>query len=361
METLDNITLILRDLNFTPPERQQQQHEDFRRIHEKFIDPLMHYMPPLMIVTSIIGNLLCLITLWRPPLKTCSIGYYLRVKCATDIGVLLMKPVIDWVAYHFNYVHPPNQSDTICRLWQFMWNMANGASTWLPVCMMTDRYIILWHPSKASERCNVFMAKVAMAMVFTGLVVTNIHAMWSALLDSGQCNQIDPIHPKLYESVWFWAAMIANYYLPLILLFVLDIAVVLGIIAKGGRSHYFGPMATEELEMTAVSTGVCVTFFLIATPEHICYIILEIMQHVVNFVIVYVTLHMSQLLSLLNYVHIFIFCASLSATFRTTLREIFIGVFRRKFTQSNYELAAANNNTESTALEIDNPTHSTNI
>lgn len=361
MDLPENITVLLNYLNITPPVR-NPHHEDLRRIYEKFFDPLMHYMPPIVVVTSIIGNLLCLVTLRRPPLKACSIGYYLRVKCATDIALLLMKPATDWVALHFHYIHLPNQSDTICRLWQFMWNMANGASTWLPVCMMIDRYIILWYQCKASERCNVFMAKIAMAMVFTGLVVTNIHAMWSALLESGQCNQINPNNPKLYEFVWFWAAMTANFYLPLILLFGLNISVLIAIIVKGGRSHYVGPMATEEMEMTSVSTGACVTFFLIATPEHICYMILESMNHMINFVVAYVTLYTSQLLASLNYAHIFMFCAALSPTFRATLREIFVSLFQRKFRQSTYELATANNNTESTALELENaPTHSTNI
>ncbi|XP_052831010.1 uncharacterized protein LOC106873878 [Octopus bimaculoides] len=327
-------------------------------IYNQIILPILTYVPPILLTLGMISDSLALVVLRQSNLRQCSIGFYLRVFIVIDIFVRILKPALEWIITYCKLTHIPHISDPLCRLWQFGWNVLYSSATWLAVCMVIDRYIILWHSRKATERCNVFMSKVAIAMVFTGLVVINIHAMWSAYFTSGLCNQINPNNPKMHELVWFWVSMSANYYIPLILLLVFDIAVVLGIIIKGDRSNYFGQLATEEYEMTCVSTVICITFFLITSPEHICYLLEENLQlrgH--GLILLFLTSTAAQLLTLFNSVLVFIFCLLFSPSFRSTLIEIFVNIFRRKLSHSEYELATANNNMEGTALEIDNPTH----
>ncbi|GAB1602096.1 uncharacterized protein LOC115229421 [Argonauta hians] len=339
----------------------QPRNGDFYIIYTKIIYPLLTYGLPVILSLGIISDSITLIVLRQSTLRQCSIGFYLRVFIVIDIIVRVFKPALEWIILYCGLTYIPLISDAFCRLWQFGWNVLYSSATWLTVCMVIDRYIMLWHSRKATERCNVFMSKVAVAMVFTGLVVVNIHAMWSAYFTSGLCTQINPNNPKVHELVWFWVSMSANYYIPLILLFIFDIVVVMGIIIKGDRSNYFGQLATEEYELTSVSIVVCITFFFISSPEHICYLLEE------NMVLtkrrqelLYFTLTAAQLLTVLNSILMFIFCIVCSSSFRSILCEIFVNIFRRKHSHSEYELAMVNNNTESTALEIDNPSHNTN-
>ena len=222
---------------------------------------LLIFVPPVFIIVGSIGNVLAFVVLTRKNVRQWSVCFYLSVYVVTNTLVLYIGCGLQWVSQITNLPHIVNLADWSCRVWQFLFTVILYSTWWIMVAMSVDRFLVLWLPSRAQQWCTVFMAKVATIIIYVGIIVINIHAMWTYDYEPtlGQC-----YNPPgdTYPFVWALVQATLNSYVPILLIFIFIIAMTIGLIMPSVRSQLVP--VQEQLTITTLLTALC--FLLLVLP-----------------------------------------------------------------------------------------------
>ena len=175
---------------------------------------LRTYLPPIMIITASIGNIISFFVLSTKKLKSWSVCVYLSAFAFCNIMVLIVGSGSDWFAHITETPYVANIADWSCRLWQFVFNMILATTSWMVVAMITDRFVAICVPSKASVICTKFVAKVICILIVVFLMVFSIHAMWTYELTVNGC-YIDPNQGDFQSISWPYISATLYSYVPI--------------------------------------------------------------------------------------------------------------------------------------------------
>lgn len=302
------------------------------------------FTAPVMIVIGSIGNALAFVVLSRKMLKQWSVCFYLSLYAIINTAVLYIGCGLDWVSYLTQTAHVANQADWICRLWKFFFNVLSYSSIWVVVAMTMDRFVLMWYPRKAHQLCTVFMAKLVAIFIFVGLVVISIHAMWTYALTAHGCIIDSNKDTHAFQTIaWPMASAIMYSYLPVVLIFTMDIFLVLGMVSPTSRAD----TNPSQNRLTRAVLAVSIIFLLLYLPTVIVNILLYSQQRYFTQIHLRVRLSLlqeiCQTLACLNNAISFILYFSIVPAMRQELVDM-VNVLRATRHPTNEELQTVDTN-----------------
>ena len=180
---------------------------------------------------------------------------------------------LDWFSRVTETTYIANFSDWLCRVWRFIYNVILYAAGWIVVSMIIDRFITVWHPRQAPYMCTVFMAKLVTIIIGIGLVVVSIHAMWTYELTPDGC-LLDPMRQDFQTIAWPWISAALCSYIPLMLVFILQIIVCIGLVYPRSEAVSMTNMnqRTQD-QLTKLVLVVSLVYLLLNLPKIIANIV----------------------------------------------------------------------------------------
>lgn len=312
------------------------------------------YLPPILIILGSIGNILTVLVMRRRVFRKTSIGFYISGYSITSLLTLYLFLGLEWIAHVTHKKTIDNQSDWLCRLWQFIMRVIAYSGIWFIVSMTIDRYIIIWHPWKASSMCSLFMAKFVAVIIFVGLVVISIHAMWTYMLMNG-CY---PFHHEndLHTLIWQWMSASFYSYIPLTLIFIFDVLIFTGICMKRPSKHTH---SNDQVSMILTNTtlALSILYFLIVLPPTVINIVditfppSWMQDHNLMLQLSRARLA-THYMSYVNTVILFCVCFLFSRTFRSEFFDMFPWVLCHRNNGRIYEIQLGSNSS-ATQMETD--------
>ncbi|XP_071175975.1 C-C chemokine receptor type 3-like [Mytilus edulis] len=244
--------------------------DDMPSAHELEI-VLTTWVPPILIVLGSIGNILTLLIMRRPPFCHYAISFYITAYAVSSLLAIYLFLGSEWIAFLAHAKTIDDQTDWLCRLWQFISRAITYSSIWFVVAMTIDRYIIIWQAKHVSSMCTLFMAKFVAVIIMVGLVVISIHAMWLHELMMGKCYFFH--NEDLHAIIWPWVSASFYSYIPLTLIFIFDVSILTGLCLKRptkGRHHEQLPMV-----LTYTTLGLSMMYFVFVIPPTVINIVIR--------------------------------------------------------------------------------------
>lgn len=314
------------------------------------------YLYPAIIIIGSFSNILTLIVFIKGKQQNLSVSYYLGVFSVTNLLHLFFNVGLHWLTMVSTGKSIETSSDFICAIWSFLYRIITFSGVWILLAVTVDRYIAVCHPHHAATICSVFMAKVAIIVIYIGLIVVSVHAMWTYhILDNNgtkpikgdECNY----EPDNHVEIWIQYSATCYIYIPSILLLFFDILLICGICINGRRST----VSRQECVATDFKYTVLALsnlFLLLSGPativnikDHLAIVnnseVMNVVRNVVN-----------QLILGIPISPIFV-CVIFSRTFRQDMYYVFSGNCKVKIRNRGQELKAVS--TGSTIqLEVEN-------
>ncbi|XP_061166494.1 G-protein coupled receptor 183-like [Saccostrea echinata] len=306
------------------------------------------YLPPVLIILGTVSNCLTIFIMKRKNIRQCSISFYITAYACSSLLMLYLFLGTEWITKIFNQKSLDEKADWLCRVWQFISRVISYSGIWFVVAMMIDRFVVIWHPKQFSSLCTIFMAKFVAIIIFVGLVVISIHAMWTfELMHNSGCY---PYHREndIHSLIWPWVAASFYSYIPLALIFIFNVLIFTGICLK----RPFKAHQTREhhsLLFTYTTLGTSMFYFLLVMPATIINVVdmtyppswLHDYELMIQLTKARFTAHY---MAWLNTTIIFFMCLFFSRTFRLELWDMLCSVccrHRRRI----YELQSGSQST----------------
>nr|KAG5712729.1 hypothetical protein BaRGS_029784 [Batillaria attramentaria] len=227
-------------------------------------DELLRYLTPVLIVFGNFSNLLALIVLRRKNLRQQSVCFYMAAYAVANILVLDLILGIQWFCFVLEKTYIAMLTDSLCRLWTFATNVIIYCGIWFVVMMSIDRFIYLCYAHKATSYCTVFAAKAIVVIVMIGLIVVSIHAMWIFELQPQGCF-VSYEQQDLHTMIWPWWSATIYSYLPLALLFLINITLSVSLCLKRHRQRRSQQVGEgDDFAITTLVISSC--FWLLTVP-----------------------------------------------------------------------------------------------
>ncbi|KAK3085737.1 hypothetical protein FSP39_008014 [Pinctada imbricata] len=303
------------------------------------------YIPPVMIVLGSIGNLLTLAVMKRKSFQNASIGFYLiayAISCLLTLYLLLGS---EWLTKILKVKGIDERADWMCRLWQFIVRVFSYSGIWFVVAMLIDRYIVIWHPKRANALSSKFMAKFVVVIIFVGLVVISIHAMWTyELMPNSGCymfHREDDIH----AMIWPWVSAGFYSYIPLMLVFVFNVLILTGLCLKRPWKMHQSQENTSLL-LSYTTIGLSMLYFILVLPATVMNIVNityppSWLQNQELMVQIHKAMYATHYMAWLNTTILFHVCIVFSRTFRKEFWEMLTSSLCLRHRSRIYELQTA--------------------
>lgn len=211
---------------------------------------LLLYVPPILLVLGVVGNLLSFIILMRRSMRGCSTYLYLAVLSITDTLVLIVGLLRLWVGELTGY-DPRDHTNGMCKAINVVGYTISIYSVWLIVAVTVERYVAICYPLQSLSLCNRRRA----CHVILGLLITifsiNMHLVWTAqvstfTIDGNKYLSCDggKNYAFLVDVVWPWVDAGLYSFLPSGVILVLNILIIRNVVAarrnrSGLVSHGF--------------------------------------------------------------------------------------------------------------------------
>ena len=199
---------------------------------------LILYVPPILFVCGILGNILIFVVLTRPAMRRVSAYVYFLVLSIVDTIVLFIGLLRLWVARLLMY-DIRDQSVWVCKILSVAGYTVSDYSVWLIVAVTIERFIAVSRPLstvgdiKSGTKTRRVM--IVMVILFAILFGINAHLLWTTTIEikGGHSNftNLTLSQPKctgakgfdvLVNSVWPWVDAVIYSILPLLILFLFN-------------------------------------------------------------------------------------------------------------------------------------------
>ena len=183
------------------------------------------YGYPVLTVLATIGNLLTLLIMLKPSMRTKSTCFYMASLAIFDTMAIYFNCFTKWITL-FEDIDALKVSDAACKTINFMSYTSFDIAVWILVAMTIERFVAVHFPFKASKYATIKHAKIVLVsiiVVFTGI---NLHFFWTVSLNSrGQCASLED-HEDFHNEVWPWIDATMYSFLPFVLLLVFNILII---------------------------------------------------------------------------------------------------------------------------------------
>ena len=337
---------------------------------------LRFYIPPVLFICGVIGNMLAFVVLTRQSMRGVSAYIYLIVLSITDTVVLVIGLLRRWVGDVIGY-EVSSHASWVCKLIRVAGYTASDCSVWLIVAVTTARFIAVAWPlsalNDASSSGGNRRAVVVIVMLFITFFSTNAHFFWTVEVvyvfdknGTGANNTsysrcvITEGYNTLVSIAWPWVDAVLYSFVPLLLLSLLNSLIICNVFrasqrrvsllaGRTAKSPQIQVTSARESSTNAADSGVRLTVMLLAVsftflattlPNAIVLILTNVFvdrttmshQSIAFYVLAQVV---GELLMYANHsVNFYLYCAT-GRKFRYQLMQVFSLSSRRK--KSNYE------------------------
>ena len=129
------------------------------------------------LIVGMVGNVLIILVMARPSMRTNSASFYFTVLALSDIGVLLSVVPSDLMGWN-RFGTGNSYSIYTCILPIYFRRVCGGTSLWLLVALEVDRFIAVKTPLKAKQLCTVRRAVVVSAFIFILHLLKCSQVLW---------------------------------------------------------------------------------------------------------------------------------------------------------------------------------------
>lgn len=228
------------------------------------------YCSPLVVLVGTIGNLLSLLVLLRPSMRTRSTFLYLAGVAAADLVFLYVHCFRRWVVLvsgermaRYNWV---------CKSVCFLGGVSSHYSVWLIVLVTVERLIVISNTLKAAVWCQRKRTLVAMAVLLGVILAINAHALWTYGIvthpDNIECQDL-PEYSNFAEDVWSWIDSSIYSLVPFPIIFTVNIFIIMHI-QKAARMRRTmsssNPVDDGSKRLTKMLLTLSFTFLLTTLP-----------------------------------------------------------------------------------------------
>ena len=284
------------------------------------------YTLPIFICMGIVGNAIVLYVVRNSVLSRHSVTIYVKAYTVANILSMIFNSSVDWIYIILEVRHFRNNSDAMCRIWQFFIRLVTYSGIWFVVAMATDRYIIVWHGHRKKQLCTMFNAKVTVCLIVVGMVTLSVHAMWTYdFSDEGWCYIQAKSHVQydFHRLIWPWVSGMLYSLVPILCIFILGNAIVVKQCHQQANNE-----DKISKELTRTVTFVCFSNFVLNTPATVINILDNALpqswkEDPYNAKNMEITRDSMILLVCLNYVEILSAFFICSQVFRDTLYKLF--------------------------------------
>ena len=204
----------------------------------KFVMTLRTFVPPVVTVTGIMGNLLAFYVLQRHKLSSASVNHYLSVILIVNCLNLCLGCGQEWLSHITGRGRLAGYNDWTCKLYQFTFNVFTYSPYWLLVVLLLDRIVCVCYCHHTRSICTAFTAKIFTVFIYVGLISVSVHAMWTFEVGAQGCN-IDPRQQDMYTIVWPWIAAVLYSYLPITIIIILITALLVQFNSKKQKQKHY--------------------------------------------------------------------------------------------------------------------------
>jgi hypothetical protein len=241
-------------------------------------ETLYWYLLPILIGIGTISNVATLIAVRHKQLRQHSVCFYIAVYAVNNLLMLYLATGLEWLSGALDIPHIMNLTDLGCRLWWFVKNLVTYTGIWVMVAMTVDRYIAVCHPAQIESMCTVFMAKFALAIISVGMIVVGLPILWTVELMESGCFMSSHTGDIVYQVIWPWLSAACYTYIPLVILFVLDILILQRLLrgmslTSCGSSNRRPNATLTQPDFNCLVLVLSMVYFLLSTPATIINVI----------------------------------------------------------------------------------------
>ncbi|XP_064648816.1 adipokinetic hormone/corazonin-related peptide receptor variant I-like [Lineus longissimus] len=201
------------------------------------------YVPPVIIVLGVVGNILAYMVMRQPQYDRSSSSYFMKVLAILDTIILVVRYLQRYI-YMVNptLVWEKNQIATIfCKEFLFITFFFMNLTHWVLAVMAVDRLIGIMFPLKALVWCSVKRSRayiIGLAIVFG---VVHFPVWWKEYDDRRgttlrtlcQISGIFAWYNDVNEDIYYFG----GYFAPVLVLLVANIGIVISVKKSGRRRN----------------------------------------------------------------------------------------------------------------------------
>ena len=205
------------------------------------------------LIVGMVGNVIIILVMTRPSMRTNSASFYFTVLALSDIGVLLSAVPSDLMGWN-RFGIGNSYSIYTCILPLYFRRVCGGTSLWVLVALEVDRLIAVKTPLKAKQLCTVRRAFFVSVFIFTLHLLEISPVLWMR----GEETVAGPNNTSIVINCGYVSEQ-AKYYL----IFINPIlCLVLGTILPVGCTTTINILIIHELRKKRrfVSRGLCTAF-----------------------------------------------------------------------------------------------------
>ena len=231
------------------------------------------YILPELVILGILSNAISGFVFRRQRLGQFSVGLYICVYACVNILTIIFLYGYGWLVIMAWVPDVQILSDNTCKIFAFLMRVMMYSGIWLLVASLVDRYIFIFHPERAVIMCQVFMAKVAVTIIFIGLGVVSVHAMWSYTLD----DETHTCQMRMFDihiTIWKWMSTTCYIFLPVLVLSALTFTLIYGFIRPSTRCAIRN---TEPLDLTVLVLSLSLMHIILTLPATVVNVVDQLM------------------------------------------------------------------------------------
>ena len=139
---------------------------------------LLVYVPPILLVVGIVGNILSFVVLVRRSMRHVSTYNYLAALSVADTLVLLIGLLRLWIGQMSGF-DLKDSSNVACKLINVVNYTVSDYSVWLLVAVTVERYIVTAHALQANHMCTTSRARRVMLALLAAIFLINAHMFYT--------------------------------------------------------------------------------------------------------------------------------------------------------------------------------------
>ena len=192
---------------------------------------------PVLIIMGLLGNILTIVVMRRPSMKSASATVYLMALAIEDILLLGIGAGQWWLAATFR-IYLVDQHRAFCKLMYFVSNFLMMTTTWTVVFVTMQRLICVAFPFKAKALCT--RKKAYVSLVALGVIMTIYHSYTFFSVDlverrtiTGAVHKQCGIRPSLmvfHFKYYNIATLMIQIVVPFVLLAIANVVIIVRVI-----------------------------------------------------------------------------------------------------------------------------------
>ncbi|XP_013403369.1 FMRFamide receptor-like [Lingula anatina] len=235
-------------------------------IYEKIQKSLLLYIPIILVVIGTFGNIFSFIVLRQKAMMTLSTYFYLAALSLADTVVLYFGLFRLWI-WQLTGMDVQHYADWSCKLVAVIGYSASDFSVWLIIAVTVERYIVVCHPLKASELCNIPRAKIVMGALFMLLLTINLHFFWTVELSTSESDipKCDggPQYKHLITEIWPWVDAVIYSFLPFGTILIMNCIIIRQVIHARRSREELQNTSLKERRRTTQESSIKLTIMLL--------------------------------------------------------------------------------------------------